>query len=172
VFVSEGLEAAIADSEIEQNPFRRDLKPATTNRPIWPWLVVAASCLFFGDVFVRRVQVNFSWLAPMLGRVRDAVLRRQPAPAVPETMSRLRSRKQQLGDEIAQRRSAVRFESTEQPVAGAAPPVIAAATGPGTTPSPQPNREPEAAPAESYTERLLKAKKQAMRDRNDPRGGR
>jgi uncharacterized membrane protein len=173
VFVSEGLEAAIADGDSEQNPFRRDLKPATADRSIWPWLVVAASCLFWGDVFVRRVQVDLSWLSPALARTRDFVLRRQAAPAMPETMSRLRSRKRQLGNEIAQRRSAVRFESSEAPPAGAAPPVVAAATPELAAPAVRPpTNEPDSAPAESYTERLLKAKKQAMRDRNDPRGGR
>ena len=38
----------------------------------------AASCLFFGDVFFRRVQVNFAWVPPLAGRARDWVLRRQP----------------------------------------------------------------------------------------------
>src|SRR4029077_2900010 len=61
----------------EVSPFRRDLPMVSSSQSIWPWVIVAASCVFFGDVFVRRVQVDLSWLWPILGRWRDKILRRE-----------------------------------------------------------------------------------------------
>ncbi len=77
---------------------------------IWPWLVLAASCVFFGDVFVRRVQVDLQWLVPIWTRLLDIVLRRERHEAAPETMARLRSRKAEVDRSIESRRAAARFE--------------------------------------------------------------
>jgi hypothetical protein len=164
----EGLAEASQASQVALNPFRRDLRPAVTNQSIWPWLVVAASCLFWGDVFVRRVQVNFEWLWAALARSWDAMLGREREVAVPETMSRLRSRKQEIGAQIEGQRATARFEITD-PTAAAAPPPL---EGPATPAAPRPTAappgmKPEGPQAESYTERLLKAKKQVWRDRDD-----
>ena len=92
------------------NPFRRDLPQAVASQDIWPWLVLAASCCFFADVFVRRVQINLQWLVPIWTRVLDIVLRRERHEAAPETMSRLRSRKAEVDQSIESRRAATRFE--------------------------------------------------------------
>ena len=40
------------------NTFRHDLLKATSRQDIWHYLVLAACCLLFGDVFIRRVQVE------------------------------------------------------------------------------------------------------------------
>jgi hypothetical protein len=124
--------------------------------------------LFWSDVFVRRVHVNFDWLFAALGRARDYVLRREREVAVPETMSRLRTRKQEIGEQIEERRTTARFEITDPTAAEGPPPVEG---GPAATiERPQPAREePETPQGESYTERLLKAKKQVWRDRDEPR---
>ncbi len=49
-------------------------------RTIWTYLLLAAACLFFFDVFVRRVQVSFAWVpvlaARLLGRKPPAARRR------------------------------------------------------------------------------------------------
>jgi uncharacterized membrane protein len=167
-YVREGLADAVRAQRIADNPFRRDLPPALTNQPIWPWLVVAASCLFWTDVFIRRVQVNFTWLFVALARLRDYILRRQRPAEVPETMSRLRSRKQEIGEQIESRRTSARFEISD-PTATTAPPPVEGAT-PGAPPKPdaaKPELKPEGPPPESYTERLLKAKKQVWRDRDE-----
>lgn len=137
------------------------------NQSIWPWLVVVGSCLFWGDVFVRRVQVNFDWLLAALGRARDYVLRREREVAVPETMSRLRSRKQEIGQQIEGRRAAARFEITD-PTASRGPlPVEEGPTATLEKPAAAAPLKPDAPEAESYTERLLKAKKQVWQDRDE-----
>jgi uncharacterized membrane protein len=171
-YSADGLMKLASQAQVVQNPFRRDLPPAVARREIWPWLVVAGTCLFWGDVFVRRVQVNLLWLAPALARFRDWVLRREHAAPAPEVMSRLRSRKQEIDAQIEGRRAAARaarFEIDESTAeaAGAAPPPLETVgpqppAGPVVTAKPTPPAEEQT--TESYTERLLRAKRQARRD--------
>ena len=91
---------------------------ATSRQDIWHYLVLLACCLFFGDVFIRRVQVNLAWVPPLAGRARDCVLRRRPPPAAPPTMDRLRSRKAEVSGQFEQLRAAARFEAPLEQAAG------------------------------------------------------
>ncbi len=159
--------------QLAVNPFRRDLPQAVATQDIWPWLVLAASCCFFGDVFVRRVQVDFRWLIPFWTRFVDIILRRERHEAAPEVMSRLRSRKEEIDRSIESRRAATRFEpDAALPVdpnaieAAEAKPTTTP-TAPATQPSkPITEKEKE---EEDYTSRLLKAKKQVWQDRPQDR---
>jgi len=170
VLVESGLEGARADPSGALNPFRRDLPPAIANQSIWHWLVLACSCFFLADVFVRRVQVNLLWALPALAKARDFVLRRERAVPEPETMSRLQSRKQEVAQKIESRRQASRFETAEPAVEGSTlvdeSSVAAQSAGPRPQPT-QPSSEPTPDKTDelSYTERLLEAKRRAQRDR-------
>jgi uncharacterized membrane protein len=154
------------------DPFRRNFARAVARQDIWPWLVLSASCVFFGDVFVRRVQIDLQWLVPIWTRLLEIVLRREHEVAAPETMARLRSRKAEVDRSIESRRAAARFEPD------AAPPVdpnvieAAEARAAASTKRPSPSARPvaEADSEESYTSRLLKAKKQVWQDRTQDRG--
>jgi uncharacterized membrane protein len=153
------------------NPFRRDLQQAVATQDIWPWLVLAAACCFFADVFVRRVQVNLQWLVPIWTRMVDIILRRERHEAAPEMMSRLRSRKAEVEQSIESRRAATRFEPDA--TAPVEPNALEAAEAKGTGPAP-PSAQPTKPTAEtedpdSYTSRLLKAKKQVWQDRPQDR---
>ena len=114
------------------------------------------------------MHVHFEWVAPLAGRARDWVLRRQPKIAAPEFMQRLQSRKAEVSDHIDQLRAATRFEATpDRPIDAesvfdeAAKPSSEAKRASSSAPSlGQPKPE-----AESYTERLLKAKKKVWDDR-------
>jgi uncharacterized membrane protein/Mg-chelatase subunit ChlD len=154
------------------DPYRRDLPQAVASQDIWPWLVLLASCIFFGDVFVRRVQLDFQWLAPIWARFAEVVLGRERQAAAPETMSRLRSRKAEIDRSIESRRAAARFEPDAglpvDPNAIQAAEAKPTAAGPSVVPMPKPAAEPEA--EDSYTSRLLKAKKQVWQDRTQDRG--
>jgi len=153
------------------NPFRRDLPKATASQDIWYLLVLIGGCLFFFDVFIRRVHVNFAWVAPLAVGVRDTVLRRESAPVETKTMDRLKSRKAEVDDRIEQRRATARFEIDEQTPDG--PDVLEeeASTGKSTPPKrsgpkidgPAPEQEEE-----TYTERLLKAKQRVWENRKKP----
>ena len=156
--VPEGAQIASEKDRIEAllatNIFRHDLPKATSSRDVWFYVVLVCSCLFFFDVFFRRVQVGFAWAAPLAARV----LRRGVKPEQVETIDRLRSRKAEVSDRIEQLRGAARFEPPETPVD------VEALEEP-PTPGPKPVEPSILAGAEteeeSYTERLLRAKRKA-----------
>jgi hypothetical protein len=143
------------------------LQQVVATQDIWPWLVLAASCCFLADVFVRRVQINLEWLVPIWTRVLDIVLQRERHEASPETMSRLRSRKAEVDQSIESRRAATRFElDAAVPID---PNAIAAAEARPTLPAAPPTQAAkpvaETEQEDDYTSRLLKAKKQVWKDR-------
>ena len=162
---------------LEFNPYRHNLIKARSSQDVWHYLVLIAGCLFFADVLVRRVQVNFAWVPLAAGRLRDKVLRRQPKPAPEQTMERLRSRKAAITQQIDQRRSAARFEplaDAPAPNVGLTDPSVAGTPGKSDSsagPKPGQPEPPAAEKAEDdYTSRLLKAKKKFRDQRKDDSG--
>ena len=142
------------------------LPKATSSQDAWHYFLLMACCLLFADVFWRRVHVNFNWVPPLALRARDWVLRRTPKPAAPEFMQRLRSRKEEVSGQLDQLRAAARFEPTTLTPPSADVLKEAAAPTP-LSEKPAPSLADEAKPqAESYTERLLKAKKKVWQDRD------
>jgi hypothetical protein len=161
------------DAQLAVDPYRRDMPLAISSQDIWPWLVLVGSCLFLADVFVRRVQISLEWLAPAWQRFSEVVFRRERQLAPVETMSRLRSRKAEVGQALDSRRAAARFEPDPTlPVDTTATEATEAKT-PATTPTDKPSGSQQLAadqPAEeSYTARLLKAKKQVWNKKDEER---
>ncbi len=143
------------------------LAKATSSQDIWHYLVLAGSCLFFFDVFFRRVQVSLTWVPPMLGRWRDRILRREPPPPKDETIERLRSRKAQVTDRIEQLRSEARFEPVSPTPADLdALEEVGPDAAEVKASQPPPISGDEASEDESYTERLLRAKKKVWDQRD------
>ncbi|MGD0901233.1 MAG: hypothetical protein ABR915_25675, partial [Thermoguttaceae bacterium] len=153
------------------NTFRHDLPKATSSQDAWHWLAMAACCLLLGDVFVRRVHVHFGWVPPLAVRLRDWVLRHQPPVAKPVFIERLQSRKAEVVGRIEQLRAGARFEAPAAPPGAAAVLDEAVIRPPAEKPKPAPaSLAPEAQPPEeSYTERLLRAKREAMEQKNRTR---
>jgi uncharacterized membrane protein len=148
----------------EFNTFRHDLPLASSSQAAWHWLILLASCVFLGDIFIRRVHVNFEPLLPLLARVRDFILRRQPGPPQPQFIERLKSRKAEVAGHLDQLRAAARFEMSSPPSSDTS---TLDELAPPPPPSPKgPSIAAEEKDDESYTERLLKAKKKAMEDRD------
>jgi Mg-chelatase subunit ChlD len=143
--------------------FRHNLRKATSRQDIWPQMLVAIACLFFCDIFIRRVQVDLTGVPALAARVRDRLLRREAPAAVVETIARLRSRKAAIAESVKSQRAAVRFE----PSADAEVPDVSGEYTPNETVAKR--AEPPAelptpgADVESPTSRLLKAKQQ-LRD--------
>jgi hypothetical protein len=165
---------AAARPQADASPFRRDLPLARSDQSAWPWLVVAASCVFWGDVFVRRVHVDLRWLEFAVARWRDRLLRREPAVAASETMRRLRSRKDEIAERIEnQQAAAARFELDER--AASSLEVLFGRDSPAPLEAHDAvmakNPGVDSSPAPSYTERLLRAKKDVRRKRADGRRG-
>jgi Mg-chelatase subunit ChlD/uncharacterized membrane protein len=157
---------------LETDTFRHNLPKAISTQDIWPQLMMIAACLFFADVFVRRVHVDFAWLPPLARRVRDKVLRREPQAAPIEAMERLRSRKAAISQQIEEQRASARFE----PAPDAPPPPDGGLDDLGPTAAklpPKPPGQPGVSPQQDqpkedeYTSRLLKAKKKVWNERDD-----
>lgn len=148
--------------------FRHNLARATSSQDIWFVLVLLACCLFFFDVFVRRVQVSFAWVPPLAGRLWDRILRRQPETIQPETIERLRSRKAEVSEQVDRLKAAARFEPVAPP--GGPAPVEELSQPAGGPVAPPPVKETSIAAEKqedtSYTSRLLKAKKKAWQERD------
>ena len=151
------------------NTFRHDLSKATSSQDIWYYVVLVGTCLFFFDVFIRRVQISFGWVPVLAGRTRDLVLRRQPQVPEPEFIQRLRSRKAEVDDRLQQLRSSTRFEmSAETPAAADVLEELTAGPTPERPKPPEkfaPSITAEKQEEESYTERLLRAKKKVWEQR-------
>jgi hypothetical protein len=101
------------------------------------------------------------------GRARDFVLRRQPETVEPEYMQRLRSRKAEVSEQLDQLHADARFEPPPEAPAGGA--TIEELRGPAVSSKPKPSqpsiaseKQPE---EESYTERLLRAKKKVWEEK-------
>jgi hypothetical protein len=116
------------------------------------------------------VAVNLAWMGPLAARVKNRLLGRETAASPTPTIERLRSRKAAVTQELEQRRAAVRFEPTVE----ARPDVDVLGEEAGAGPAPLPKSGPAKgglAPEqehESYTERLLKAKKKVWDERKEP----
>lgn len=152
------------------NSFRHDLPKATSTRDTWPMLAWLAGCLFFADIFIRRVSINFAWLIPLKSRIWNTLLRGQaPAPAA-EYLNRLRSRKAEVAHDLDQRRAAARFESSDNAptIPGDATKILSpAVTAKPETAASLPARIAPDEPSqdEGYTSRLLKAKQKVWKER-------
>jgi len=171
------LADAASNPLLETNTFRHDLPKATNSQGVWNYLLFWAASLFFFDVLIRRVMISFAWVAPVAGRVRDIVLRRQPAEQPTEYMDRLRTRKAAVSEQLAQKRATARFEPDRDAVTDAS-----ALEGEATIRPVQPRRPATPAGAslapdqkekeeDSYTSRLLKAKKKVWEDRESKEKG-
>lgn len=160
-----GLGEESLESLLKTDPFRRDLRRASSHQDVWPYLLLAAGCLFFFDVGCRRVAVSFGWLGPVAQRVWAFVLRREPPPPPEEYISRLRSRKLEVAQQIESRRATLRFEPA--PDAPTTSEVLTAETMAPPKPAPPPAAAASLAPEaeqESYTARLLKAKQRVWKE--------
>ena len=153
------------------NPFRHDLPKATSNQDVWHWLVIAAGLIFFTDVFNRRVTVSLAWVPPLASRVWSQLRGQEPPPPPTEYMQRLRSKKAEATSQFEQQKASLRFEVKPETVIDPnAVQDASAPTGPTETPKPSlPKSGGLAAEKqeESYTDRLLKAKKKVWDDRKD-----
>jgi hypothetical protein len=161
------------DDLLQVNTFRHNLAKAVSSQDIWPVLLVLTACLFFGDVFIRRVTVHFYWVGPAFRWLGERIFRREREEGVDDRMERLRSRKAEIAGQIDVRRAAARFEPEADDTADHAAKdldqVLAEASGPGAKTPPQraaPQTEIAAEEEQqSYTGRLLEAKKKAWKDK-------
>ncbi|WP_254512953.1 VWA domain-containing protein [Anatilimnocola floriformis] len=82
------------------NLFRRDLQPGRGLTAIWPTVVLIGACLFFFDIFNRRVQIPWDYFADVWTRL----TRREAAVAVAHPLDRLQATKRQVREQTTSNR--------------------------------------------------------------------
>jgi hypothetical protein len=150
--------------------FRRSLAKAISSEDYWPVFLLIAAAIFLADVFIRRVTVHFYWVAPALATAYARMRGNTQEDVRDERLERLRNRKAAVSSQIDERRAAARFEPTPD---GFSEPrdyeaVIADASSGAASeparPQSQPQTQTPQTEQDTYTERLLAAKKKAKKD--------
>jgi uncharacterized membrane protein len=153
--------------------FRHTLAKAISSQDVWPFCLLFGACVFFADIFVRRVSVDFSRLGPAVDWVLQKLGYGQPEDdtRADDRLERLRQRKDQVASQLEERRATTRFEPSAAGSIANLDDVVDDVTGGPANPSQRPTESSQSiAPtddeSESYTSRLMKAKKDALRDRD------
>jgi uncharacterized membrane protein len=170
------IEGELAKGAIDRlvasvDTFRRTLAKAISSEDFWPLFLLIAAGIFLIDIFIRRVTVHFYWVMPALAYAYNRVRGRQQEEVRDERLERLRNRKAAATSQIDERRAAARFEP--QVEEGFSEPrdyeqVISDASGGGSAAAPPrpTSSAQESTPQteqDTYTERLLAAKKKAKK---------
>lgn len=156
----------------EVNPWRReDLGEREALEERWPFALALALLLFFIDVAMRRVALDWDKL---IARAKAVVTRKE----TPRTIDRLRERKAQ----VQQAREETLHKFTAEPGADHGPVEVAGAGTVGGdeggtqqgSDRPRPKPKPKPKPADGadeggYTNRLLEAKRRARRELEEGR---
>ena len=147
--------------------FARDFVATPRYKEMWPTFLLIALLLVPVDVFVRRVFLDY---AAIWRRIVAAALARQRAKAAPTHVSTLAGAKERARDRLEKRRR--RFEPSADAPPPKEPGLSAEPTGPkpkiAPTEAPKPT---ETSPAverddQTYTGRLLRAKRKAREDKD------
>ncbi len=158
------LEPGSLDEVVKINEFRGGLPLARSVQDAWPLVALAVCAIFFWDVFVRRVALNFQWLFDKAGALLG---RKSTEPTASEQrLQTLRAKKESVGGDLERMRAATRFEPSpdvdvKPKTEGTAP--VAEMPKPETKTQKPTGLSPGAGPEKSYTERLLEAKKAARK---------
>lgn len=160
--LAEPLDPANFEELLKNNIYRGGLPQAMSLQDIWPWCLLLAAVCLFGDVFVRRVSVDYAYpLKWVRRRLRPAASQQDQERL--QSLQRLRSKKTEVTGEIEQARGSTRFEAPESVSTDTLDEAGANTAGSSSrTPPSSPSMAPSSEEA-GYTSRLLAAKKAAQR---------
>lgn len=157
-------DAAAAEIANRTNPFRGGLADARAIRDVWPWAVLMGCCVFFGDIFIRRVSIGMGWVSTAW----DAILGGKPEAVTTMRLDTLKASKERLAGELQRQRASTRYEPTSQ--ADTSP--VATSRSFEESSKSKPTIDPTASSTSmtsgkgdemTYTERLLEAKRKAKK---------
>lgn len=166
VLIGEDVHPDSYSDLLEQDTFRRGLRPAQSIQDIWPWLLLAVGFAFFVDVLVRRV--NLDLLVPLRAVRRRLSRQKQEAVEEPKHLGRLQARKR----DVDRKTQAGDTRFAEPPGSSSTAPesIESLLQTPAVPSRPQPKKPTMTQEGPSYTERLRAAKERARRDRKDDPG--
>ena len=160
------LESKPAENLEAANPFRSGLASARSIQDAWPWFTLIATCILLCDVFVRRVTLRLDWLKTL---AKNSAVIGETDPAQ-ERLTTLNQKKRELSKTMSARGD-MRFDSeaseatnknsllakhpsTEDSRIKQQPPISSDGS----------QQEAESPSGETYTERLLDAKRRARKN--------
>ena len=156
---------------LETDTFRGTLSNTIGIRDIWPQLLVFCALVFLADVFVRRVALDFAWVPRTWSRIRQRFTGEE-REEVAKNISRLKSRKEELHREFDSRSPQL---TDEEPTAKSGGEILRQVlereSASYREPKPKPTK-PSLMPEsdESYTSRLLRAKRKAQEESERRKG--
>lgn len=162
--ISVPLEEQSKAELLKSDTFRSGLPRAMSLQDIWPYCVLLGAICLFGDVFMRRVALDYAyplrWISKRLnpGETAQDTERKQ-------SLQRLRSKKSEVSGEMEQVKASTRFETTQSVDTDTLDQALSGKTAASTdtkssTSSPGMATQDE---QEGYTSRLLAAKKKAAK---------
>jgi uncharacterized membrane protein len=162
--VSPNLESSLMADLLSNNVYRGGLPKATSLQDIWPLCVLLGALCLFGDIFVRRVALDYAYpLRWAVSKLSGKKLSQQDADRQ-ASLQRLRTRKSEVSEQVETARAATRFEVTQE----VDPSTLEQAAG--SSPKQSTSAKPTATPSmnskdeqDGYTSRLLAAKKAAQK---------
>ncbi len=159
VYIAELTGGSVVDDP--SRIFVHDLAFGRTTRPVWTWLLLAATILLPFDIAVRRLAITRADLAKLAARLR--LSRRQDRAATVIRTSQvgtLFAAKERAGQTIEQQapRREMLPQEGEEPATLAATPT-ARIEPPAQAPRPKPERPPVPAEGGTLASRLLKGKR-------------
>ncbi len=151
---------------LKNNTYRGGLPRAMSMQDIWPWCLLLGAVCLFGDIFVRRVALDYAYPFKWLAKVWNPGETAQDAERK-QSLERLRSKKSEVAGEMQEVRAGARFESERTADAN----TLDQALGKQSTSSTaRPTNSPSISQSEEqagYTSRLLAAKKAAQKKSQD-----
>ena len=164
-----------SDAQLEEllriDTYREGVPAARTLKDIWPLALLVGATLFFADVFIRRVAIDFGWPLRKLAAFLSRRSVSSADQARTKNLDRLRTSKTRVSDDLEKQRGSLSFEVPDEMASSKSSEGASAGFGSmDRTASAQPTRKPESKSAESddkenYTDRLLEAKRKAKRDK-------
>ena len=154
------------DSDAEHEFFTRDYEALRNVQDVWQTLLMAAILLFFADIFIRRVAVDYSkgwhWV---MARLRSGKRAERKKDTKSESLEALLKKKQEARGRTTGEATTYESQSVASPVEVAGE--VRASTplpGKGETPSASDAEAKEAPEEDGFTSRLLAAKKRALKN--------
>lgn len=170
--VTKNLDPATMQELLATDSYREGLPRAFSMQDVWPLCVLLGSICLFGDIFVRRVALDYAypirWVATKLTgkKVSQVDLERQAS------LERLRSKKSEVTEQVETAKATTRFEASQEvdpqtlsEILDSSKPV-ASSEKRASKPSMAEKDEQD-----GYTSRLLAAKKAAQRKADGDNNG-
>jgi hypothetical protein len=173
VLVDVDFHPAQLDQILALDTFRHNLPRAVSVKDMWPLLLLIASGVFLADVFIRRVAIGTDWVVPAFQWIRTRMIGDRSRVQVQERLEQLQKKKAEVARDLDQRRAATRFEpqadprNADQATAELTEMLEDIARPAAGKQHPRSERAArDESDAESYTARLLEAKKKARQQRD------